>query len=499
MRTTAVWICCCACLNCIGWLLSAIHQLNAAGYAVATLAGLGALWAWRRHTSAVLLPRIHWQPVRRRFGKFLPLMFLTVGLLEFLGGAIYAPNNYDGLTYRLPRMLNWLVAGHWFWIQSINERMNYSTAAWEWIAMPLLAILRSDRSLFLIDIASFFLMPGLIFSVFRRLGVARKAAWNWMWIFPLAFGYATQAGSIGNDLTGTVFALASVCFGLRARSPGKVQDIWLAGLAAALMTGVKLSNAPLVLPCLVAVWPALPQLRKQWITSVAVAAVAVLASAAPIMVLNQVETGSWTGDPANASQIQIRSHGAALLGNSLLLAQQCFMPPVLPGARKIDDSLNKSLPAGWQKTLQIKFPRYHLNHLNELPQEETAGLGLGVTILLLAGVAGMVCRAGKNISTKNHSLATALVGYAACGAALFYMLKMGSEATARLMLPYYPLAVVPILMSPAQGWLSASRVWKWFAAVAALGVLPAVILSPSRPLFPLPVVERFLEHHPENA
>ena len=57
---------------------------------------------------------------------------------------------------------------------------------------------------------------------------------------------------------------------------GKIQDVWLCGLAAALMTGVKLSNLPLLLPCLVAVWPALRQLRKNLAGSVAVAGVAVL-------------------------------------------------------------------------------------------------------------------------------------------------------------------------------------------------------------------------------
>ena len=25
-------------------------------------------------------------------------------------------------------------------------------------------------------------MPGLLFSVFRQVGVARKVAWTWMWI-----------------------------------------------------------------------------------------------------------------------------------------------------------------------------------------------------------------------------------------------------------------------------------------------------------------------------
>ena len=46
------WIWFCAYLNCAGWALSALHQLNAGGYAVALALGLGAWLVWRRHASA---------------------------------------------------------------------------------------------------------------------------------------------------------------------------------------------------------------------------------------------------------------------------------------------------------------------------------------------------------------------------------------------------------------------------------------------------------------
>jgi len=497
MRAAAIWICCCAYLNCLGWFLSAVHQLNATGYAIGLLVGVALLFIWKKNTPATVLPKRRFP--RWRFRKVLPLIFLVVAGLEILGGLIYTPNNYDALTYRLPRLLNWLSAGHWFWIPAINERVNYSTPAWEWTGMPFLAILRSDRGMFLIDVVSFLLMPGLLFSVFRRLKVSRKVAWTWMWILPLAYGYATQAGSVGNDLTGAVLALAAVAFGLRARTSGKAQDIWLCGLAAALMTGTKLSNVPLLLPCLIAVAPALIHLRKQVLGSVAVTVVALVICCAPIVVLNQINTGAWTGDPKNTSQIQTKSPPAAFLGNSLLLAQQSFMPPVLPGVHKFYDKLNDKLPASWQQTLHEKFPRYYSNRPNELPQEEVAGLGLGITALLLLAVATAIACPGKNLPAILTISSTTLVGYAAWISVLFYMLKMGSEATARLMLPYYPLAIVPILLLPAQKWLQQFRAWKILAVGAVLCVIPAIILSPSRPMFPLAALTRFVQNHPQSS
>ena len=38
-KAVLIWVWFCAYLNCAGWTLSALHQLNAAGYAVALLLG----------------------------------------------------------------------------------------------------------------------------------------------------------------------------------------------------------------------------------------------------------------------------------------------------------------------------------------------------------------------------------------------------------------------------------------------------------------------------
>jgi len=497
----AIWVWFCAYLNGAGWTLSALHQLNAAGYAVALAMWCAGVLFWkfraRKPKRKVFSLRAR---LFHRFRKPFPLTFLILSAMAFIGGAIYAPSDYDALTYRLPRMLNWLAAGHWFWIPTANERMNYSTTAWEWIAMPLFDIFHSDRALFLIDAIGFLLMPGLLFSVFRRLGVARNVAWTWMWLLPLAYGYVIQAGGIENDLIGATFLLASIFFGLRARRSGEVGDIWLAGLSAALMTNAKLSNLPLLLPCLIAVWPALAQLRKRWFATLAVAGVAVMASAGPTIALNQIHTGSWTGDPDNSTGVQLKSPGAALLGNSLLLLQQSFMPPVLPDAHKITDRLNKKMPASWQQILKEKFPRYYMAGLNELPQEEAAGLGLGVTLLLLGGSVATFFGAGKKIAPGNIFSQMSLVAFAAWIAALVYMAKMGSEAAARLMLPYYPLAIVPLLLLPSQNFLLRFRTWRIFAALAALSVLPAIILSPARPLLPMTHLSgQFAQRHPSSA
>jgi hypothetical protein len=500
MRAIAIWICFCAYWVCTGWILSLLHELNAAGYAIMMVLGVAVLAFCQNKIFGSYIPKMYWAKVIRRFRKPFPAIFLLIAILAMVGGAIYPPNNYDALTYRLPRMLNWLAANHWIWIETVDDRMNYSMPAWEWIAMPFFALLHSDRLLFLINAAGFLLMPGLLFSIFRRLGVARRIAWVWMWIFPLGFGYAMQAGGIENDLTGAVFGVAAMFFSLRSRQTKRVDDVWLTALAAALMTSAKLSDLPLLLPCFVASWPALSRLRERWLQSIGVAFVALSVSAVPNIALNQLNTGVWTGDNSVSSHLQAKNPAVALLGNSLLLLKQSFMPPILPGARKINDLFDKKMPVSIQQMLKEKFSRYYLISLNELPQEESSGLGIGITALLLIGIGAAGFKFQQAAPARKIPFSSLLIGAAGWIAVLVYMLKMGSEATARLMLPYYPLAIVPLLWLPSHEYLFQFRAWKIFAALAALCVLPGIVLSPSRPLFPAQTITGWLaQHHPHSV
>jgi hypothetical protein len=92
------------------------------------------------------------------------------------------------------------------------------------------------------------------------------------------------------------------------------------------------------------------------------------------------------------------------------------------------------------------------------------------------------------------------IGLAAWVASLFFMVKMGSEASPRLMLPYYPLAVIPVLILPRQDQLTRRAGWRILAVLVSLSVVPSLILTPSRPLWPDQTVIKWLvRHHPESA
>src|SRR5437016_3579127 len=164
----AAWILGCAFLNCAGWILSALHQLNARGYLTVFLVGMGAAWRMRRRIFPAQLVTWNWGKLRRRFGRPFPLAFLALALLATLGGALYQPTNYDALAYRTPRVLHWLAEGHWHWIHTEFQRLNTRATGFEWVSAPIFVFARTDRFLFVLNVISLGLLPGLVFSLFTR-------------------------------------------------------------------------------------------------------------------------------------------------------------------------------------------------------------------------------------------------------------------------------------------------------------------------------------------
>lgn len=357
------WILFCVGASLFGWVLGLSGHLGTVHYAwLFFCSTLLLALLWKRSDGAAIKKSF---PIFRYLrgvlkkpstpSSWLPPLFFLVTLLSFLGGIIYPPSNYDALSYRLPRILHWLDAGHWHWIDTPNMRQNYSAPGFEWLAIPLFLLLKTDRLLFLINWVSYLFLPGLIFRVFRLLKISSSACWLWMWIFPLAYGFVQQAGSIGNDAYATIYALSSVCFVFSADQKARFSDFGWAILSVGLLTGAKGSNLPLVLPWLVAML-----LRcKEWVPCrlklLPWVAVAVMVSFMPVAILNHQHAGSWNGDPSNQGKINLSTPAAGLLGNSLMLGFYSLQPPLLPFPTKVNRFLTDLLPANLKQWLLWSF------------------------------------------------------------------------------------------------------------------------------------------------
>ena len=473
----------------VGWSLSLSGHFNQTSYTWSLVfLGFGlALFCGKTNflrSKAFFYPICFLKRLRERLFNpcsWLPLLFIFVAFLTLAGGILYTPSNYDALSYRLPRILHWLDAGHWCWIDTPNTRQDYSALGFEWLMAPLLVFLKTDRLFFLINWISFLLLPGLVFRTFCLAGISPKTCWWWMWLLPLGYGYVLQAGSIGNDAFATVYALASVSFVLSADRKESFLDFGWALLSVALLTGTKGSNLPLALPWFVAML-----LRyRVWISNIPKllpwAAIALMISFVPTAALNHKYTGGWSGDPTNQGKMNLSSPSAGLLGNSLMLGYYSVQPPLLFSPSKTNNLTFSLVPTKLRVWLLERFPRFELK-MGEIPIEESAGLGLGLTACL----ALWIYKGRRNpISLPIlRGQPWFFLGMAGLGSLLFYMAKMGSESTARLLLPYYPFLLLLALgfyRFPKQPIPKIRWVFLFFAS----WVIVPMVLSPARPLFPV--------------
>ena len=135
-----------------------------------------------------LTPDFQWRPRWRRWRRGFPLLYLSLAGLAILGGILHAPSNYDGLAYRVPRMLHWLADERWHWIYSEFPRLNTRATGFEWVTLPTIVLTQTDRFIFLVNAVMYLFLPGLFFSVLTGMRVNRRVAATWMWLLPNVLG-----------------------------------------------------------------------------------------------------------------------------------------------------------------------------------------------------------------------------------------------------------------------------------------------------------------------
>lgn len=485
----ACWIVLCAFLHCAGWLLSAVHQLNLTGYALLFALGGAAFFLWQRKQGASFFRQVNFRKQLRRFRRSFPLAFLILATLAILGGVIHAPANFDALTCRIPRVFHWLWEQRWHWIHTeFSQLFNTRVCGIEWVSAPLMALTKSYRLVFLPNVVSFLLLPSLIFSVFTRLGVLGRVAWNWMWLLPAGYCFLLQAGSAANDLFSAPFALAAVDFGLRAKDSRRFRDAALAMLSTALLTSTKYSNLPLLLPCAIALLPSWRLIMRRPIALCAVLFVAALCSFLPTAALNVKYCGDWTGAAAETvDQNVFRGHRPVrLVYSSAVTVIYNLAPPVFPFANAFNEASEKLIPPAVAAAMRACYGQARF-HFQEIQSEEGAGLGFGVSLLVLGALGAKIFWKAKPTEGAHgrgeRTFRAALKVSPYVGLAVFMANGLWTSPL-RYLTPYYPLLLPLLLAGREQAELVRKSSWKITAGfVFVLAALP-LILSPARPLWP---------------
>ena len=478
-----LWIWLCVVLNAGGWLLSAFGALNRTGYiAVAILTVIGAAVWWKANR-----PVFHTGIRCRRFRRIFPLAFAILAAMAILGGILHGPANYDALAYRTPRVLHWLAEGKWHWIHTDFQRLNTRSNGIEWLTAPLLLFTGTDRLFFLINACSFLLLPGICFRLLANLGVRKRVAWHWMWILPTGYCYILQAGSIANDLFGATLAFAAFDYALRARRERSATLACLAVLAAALMTSGKAFNILLLLPWGLAMFPNATIMLRRPLLGFGTGVLALTISIVPTSILNHVNCGDWKGLNAEPVNLSTASPAFHIGINAILIPLHHLNPPVNPLAGTWNKWTEKTLPQSWKETIAQSFePSVITFKLGEMQMEETAGLGFGIALLLLAVLIGkhnlrtppLRSLFGKLLRPEN------LIPAGAAFSALYFLAQSGLGCPSRYLASFYLLLLAPVLRLPRAATLAKRRWWRSLALLSFAMAALLLILTPPRPLWP---------------
>lgn len=494
---SAHWVLLAAACNGAGWLLSWAGLLGPLGLGLA----IPLLWFLLGKLCGVQPPKL---PDRRCLGRFarprhgsLHLAFAGVALLSLWGGCIHGPNNYDAMNFRLPKVMGWLMEEGWQWFPANNQSLNTRASGMEWVFAPLLSWTGGDRLLFLTNQLPFLLMPGLVFSVFRNLGVGGRASRFWMWVLPTGYGFALQAGGIGNDLPAAIFALAAFDFGLRWRKSGGTGHALLALFAAALMTAVKPTTLPLMLPFAM-LFPGMFALLRRAPGRVAMAVVPlVVASFLPTAYLNHRQCGDWTGAAAENAALGKVEPLIGIAGNLINAPLQNLVPPLFPLASAWNERVVTWFPEAFMERMAANFEARGARFgVTDIQGEESAGLGVGIVGMIMVGLLF-----GRTRGPSGPWIRGALwVGLGFGLALLAYFSKAGMTTVARHILPYYPFLMVPLLMVPRLRAVVRKRWFQVLGWAAAASTMVMLCVTPSRPVLPMESISRALaERSPSPA
>jgi len=501
LRLTGCWLIWAAWCAVCGWGLSVFSRLDGWGHLAMLPVLLVAIFWWLkasepgRSTSSFPPARL-----RRRWLRPLPLIYLTVIGLSLAAALMNEhPWSFDAITYRMPRTLYWWTAHHWYWIGTLDHRLDFSSTGFEWQMLPVMELTKSDRFIFLLSWLPILLMPGLVFLAFRTLGVNGRSARRWMWLLPTGFCYALQCSGLQNDGYSVDYVLAAIAFGGIACRSRHAASLGFALLAVSLLTGAKLSNLPLLLPLGLILLPALASIRLANWKILLLLPLLAACSFLPLAFECWKHTRDWAGDPGDQWNIHPTNPVGAVLANVCELADDVMQLPVFPGSNHVNDLLAPFNNSAFMLWLQRSHLSFNGLHFGEMAYEGSAGLGTGIglyAIILLVGSCFVKAQARPGGNLAALPLAWRLAPWFAWISFLVLLGKLGSAHTARNAATYYPLLFISLLLLPRVAAFERRKIAGVFAGVAAMMVIIVILVTPARPVIP---VERLAQWFPRPA
>ncbi len=433
-----LWIVTCSVLVSWGWFLSLFHGLYGFSY-IPVVAAL--VYFEFKIASGKNFEKIIGRSLSRLFTirMFLTGVFTLSTILLLFKGLLNGPSHDDGLCYRIPMAMQWIMHQGWIWAPWQDMRINMGGTTSAWLSVPLLIWFKSDRTVFLSNWVCQLFFPGLIFSFWRGMGVSGRICWYLMWLLPSAFCFMLQAANTSNDTLGTFFVLAAFYYALKARRNPCWESVALSILSIGLATNVKLNFAVLGFPWLFAIFPQLRVLLGRPLFSIGLVALAISSSFFPESIICWYHGAGFTGLGFNKSVVA-PPFPFSIVGNTFMIILQNIWPPLIMGMT-FGSNLSSAIS---NSNLGYIMDRYFMSGWNihyQIVPVEQAGLGLPVIIGLI--VLWMYTKRTNAIQTPGFN--NLVLGGIGCGL-LHFMMFSNSDQEARLICPYYVLLLPALFL-----------------------------------------------------
>ncbi|MBI1192623.1 MAG: hypothetical protein GC205_05555 [Bacteroidetes bacterium] len=472
--------------------LCAIGQLDRTGAALSWLLFASGFIALRFLQPAAL-PRYRRHPSAEE--RWLCGFAVVSGGIVLGIGLLAAPNNWDSMTYHLPRVMQWATRGSvGFYETGISRQLSQPPGS-EYALLHLYLLSGSDRLFGAVQGAGGWMAAAAVWRIALLLGATRLAAAWGVFVLAATPMAVLQASSTQNDLVLAALLAWTLAFGLQFLSGRRVLFGVAAVLAASLAVASK-GTALVLLPPMLVLLLVLAVSRRMWraLWLLPLGAFLLVLFAGPQLLRNQQAFGSALGPDYGLANL-IAQPGDALLGTFSNVAKNTAfaLRTPLPAINALLERAVHSLHAA--VGLDVNDGRFHwpaspgFSVLRSGPgqwlHEDYAPNMMPAWLLVVGFASVLVTRLARRARERLGEESPALISMGSyvllllASWVLFSALLRWQIWHSRLLLP------LAVLAAPWLGfWLSRQRFAVRVAAafLLVLGVLPALLANRSRPL-----------------
>ncbi|MEZ5415633.1 MAG: glycosyltransferase family 39 protein [Opitutaceae bacterium] len=263
------------------------------------------------------------------FGTLMAITWIALRI-----GATYEPNNYDSLTYHLPRAMYYMGQGDLAHFDTGNPRQTYFPFNYNLLQLGGLIYGAPVQAVNFINLVAWAVAGLSLYRIGRLASLGPNAALLATWLTLTATQILAQATATTNDLPTGAGVLVTLMFILRWRRDRLTRDAIMAGVAAGLAAGSKLTVVFFGPAAgLIVLWLCWQHWRDGRLRDLFLAlrawvlpGILALGLASPFALINLAEKGEWINKTYDFTLNRPFSVGSVLQTSKAYLVQMFIEP-----------------------------------------------------------------------------------------------------------------------------------------------------------------------------